>query len=49
MDTLKERSKMEAAYRTGNSPWALWRTRPVEPGNPVIPVQEIDPVLSDLA
>jgi glucose-1-phosphate cytidylyltransferase len=46
MDTLKERSALEAQYRQGNSPWALWRSRPVEPGNPVIPVQNIEPVVS---
>jgi glucose-1-phosphate cytidylyltransferase len=45
MDTLKERSALEAQYRSGNSPWALWQTRPVELRNPVIPVQEIDPAL----
>src|SRR5829696_6762427 len=36
MDTLKERSELEAQYRSGNSPWALWRDRPVDPGRPVI-------------
>jgi glucose-1-phosphate cytidylyltransferase len=45
MDTLKERSALEAQYRRGNSPWALWKARPVELGDPVIPVQEIDPAL----
>jgi glucose-1-phosphate cytidylyltransferase len=45
MDTLKERSALEAQYRSGNSPWALWRERPVEPGRPVIPLPEIDPAL----
>jgi glucose-1-phosphate cytidylyltransferase len=45
MDTLKERSALEAQYRQGNSPWALWREHPVELGRPVIPVQRIDPVL----
>ena len=45
MDTLKERSALEEQYRRGNSPWALWRERPVDLGHPVIPVQEIDPVL----
>ena len=45
MDTLKERTALEEQYRRGDSPWALWRKRPVELGQPVIPVQEIDPVL----
>jgi glucose-1-phosphate cytidylyltransferase len=45
MDTLKERSALEAQYRSGNSPWALWRERPVDLGRPVIPVPEIDPAL----
>ena len=45
MDTLKERSALEEQYRRGNSPWALWRERPVDLVRPVIPVQEIDPVL----
>ena len=45
MDTLKERSALEAQYRSGNSPWALWRERPVDPGRPVIPLPEIDPVV----
>ena len=45
MDTLKERSALEAQYRRGDSPWALWRERPVDLGRPVVPVPEIDPVL----
>lgn len=45
MDTLKERSALEAQYRSGNSPWALWRERPVDLGRPVIGVSEIDPAL----
>jgi glucose-1-phosphate cytidylyltransferase len=28
MDTLKERSVLEDLYRTGQSPWALWRDPP---------------------
>ena len=28
MDTLKERTALEAMYAQGISPWALWRTRP---------------------
>jgi lipopolysaccharide/colanic/teichoic acid biosynthesis glycosyltransferase len=45
MDTLKERSAPEAIHRRGNSPWALWRERPVEVGRPLMPVEETDPVL----
>jgi glucose-1-phosphate cytidylyltransferase len=45
MDTLKERSALEERYRRGNSPWALWRERPVDLGRPMIPVEEIDPVI----
>ncbi len=45
MDTLKERGALEAQYRSGNSPWAVWRKRPVDPGRPVIPLEEIAPVL----
>jgi glucose-1-phosphate cytidylyltransferase len=45
MDTLKERSTLEDQYRRGNSPWALWRERPVDLGRPVIPVQVLDPAL----
>jgi glucose-1-phosphate cytidylyltransferase len=45
MDTLKERSELEAQYRSGNSPWALWRERPVDRGRLVIPLQALDPVL----
>jgi glucose-1-phosphate cytidylyltransferase len=32
MDTLKERSRLEDLYRTGQSPWAIWRERPSAPG-----------------
>jgi glucose-1-phosphate cytidylyltransferase len=46
MDTLKERTALEAAYRQGNSPWALWRDRPVELGRPVIDVPELDPAIT---
>lgn len=28
MDTLKERATLEELYRTGESPWALWRDEP---------------------
>lgn len=45
MDTLKERSALEAQYRRGDSPWALWRERPVDLGRLVIPVPEINPAL----
>lgn len=45
MDTLKERTALEEQYRRGNSPWAVWREQPVELGQPLIPVQEIDPAL----
>jgi glucose-1-phosphate cytidylyltransferase len=45
MDTLKERSALEEQYRRGNSPWALWRERPVDLGRLLIPVEEIDPVI----
>ena len=45
MDTLKERSALEEQYRRGNSPWALWRKRPVDLVRPVTPVEEIDPVI----
>jgi glucose-1-phosphate cytidylyltransferase len=45
MDTLKERSALEEQYRRGNSPWALWKEQPVELGRPIIPVEEIDPII----
>lgn len=45
MDTLKERAALEAQYRAGDSPWALWRKRPVELGRAVIPVPEMEPAL----
>lgn len=32
MDTLKERSTLEHLYRTGQSPWAVWRERVAGPG-----------------
>ena len=28
MDTLKERTALEEQYRSGVSPWAVWRDRP---------------------
>jgi glucose-1-phosphate cytidylyltransferase len=45
MDTLKERSALEEQYRRGNSPWALWRDRPVNVGRPMMAVDEIDPII----
>lgn len=45
MDTLKERNALEEQYRSGNSPWALWRERPVELGRPVIPLLEMAPAV----
>ena len=38
MDTLKERTALENSYRSGISPWALWRDQPVDPGRPVLPL-----------
>lgn len=35
MDTLKERSTLEHLYRTGQSPWAVWRDRAVSPGRAI--------------
>jgi hypothetical protein len=32
-------------YKSGVSPWALWRARPVERGKIMIPVAEIDPAV----
>jgi glucose-1-phosphate cytidylyltransferase len=45
MDTLKERSALEEQYRRGNSPWALWRARPVNIRRPMMAVEEIDPII----
>ena len=45
MDTLKERTALEEQYRSGVSPWALWRRRPVNPGAPIVPVDMSDPVV----
>jgi glucose-1-phosphate cytidylyltransferase len=45
MDTLKERTQLEQAYRSGNSPWALWRNKPVDPGLPVVSLPDIAPAL----
>lgn len=46
MDTLKERTALEEQHRRGNSPWALWKSRPVQMVRPVVPVPEIDPALA---
>lgn len=49
MDTLKERSALEAMYGRGISPWALWRDHPVDVGRPVAaagPVPAVDPVVA---
>jgi glucose-1-phosphate cytidylyltransferase len=35
MDTLKERSWLEDLYRTGQSPWAVWRDQPHTPGRAI--------------
>jgi glucose-1-phosphate cytidylyltransferase len=43
MDTLKERSALERLYRTGVSPWALWKGSPGAPGETVLPVADISP------
>jgi glucose-1-phosphate cytidylyltransferase len=45
MDTLKERTQLEQAYRTGNSPWALWRNKPVDPGLPMVAFPDLAPAL----
>lgn len=45
MDTLKERSQLEEMYRTGQCPWAVWKTQPAAPGKrvPVVDVPEVAP------
>ncbi|WP_344149666.1 sugar phosphate nucleotidyltransferase [Nocardioides koreensis] len=40
MDTLKERTALETAYKHGISPWALWRDQPVQPGRQIFPVDQ---------
>jgi glucose-1-phosphate cytidylyltransferase len=45
MDTLKERTALEQLYRSGASPWALWRTSPLEPGVLVPPVVAESPAV----
>jgi glucose-1-phosphate cytidylyltransferase len=47
MDTLKERTSLEEQYRSGVSPWALWRDRPVEPGRAIVPVMMPEPSVAD--
>lgn len=42
MDTLKERSRLEDLYRTGQSPWAVWRHRPSAPGRRMNAVEVLD-------
>ncbi|MEQ6902464.1 sugar phosphate nucleotidyltransferase [Nocardioides sp. YIM 152588] len=42
MDTLKERTALEAMYKTGNSPWAVWR-RASNGTRPIFPVAEARP------
>ena len=44
MDTLKERSALETMYKSGISPWALWRPQPVARGKIILPVDEATPV-----
>jgi len=46
MDTLKERTALEQLYRSGISPWAVWRQAPVEPGVVVMPVADLEPSFS---
>jgi glucose-1-phosphate cytidylyltransferase len=49
MDTLKERTALEEQYRSGRSPWALWRqTRQTPPGRPIMPVEVPEPTLSSV-
>jgi glucose-1-phosphate cytidylyltransferase len=47
MDTLKERTALEDQYRSGVSPWALWRDRPVERGRVIVPVVLPEPATAD--
>jgi glucose-1-phosphate cytidylyltransferase len=46
MDTLKERTALEQLYRSGVSPWALWRDEPEPGGRPMLPVPGVDPVFT---
>lgn len=43
MDTLKERTLLEQAYRAGNSPWALWRKKSLHAGVTPIALPDIAP------
>jgi glucose-1-phosphate cytidylyltransferase len=45
MDTLKERTALEQLYRSGVSPWALWRDQPASGSRPDLPVPAVDAVL----
>jgi glucose-1-phosphate cytidylyltransferase len=47
MDTLKERTSLEEQYRSGVSPWALWRDKPVERGQTIVPVVMPEPAVGD--
>jgi glucose-1-phosphate cytidylyltransferase len=38
MDTLKERTALEDSYRSGLSPWAVWRERSSDIGRKITPV-----------
>jgi len=46
MDTLKERSALESMYRSGVSPWALWKDTPTSPGASIFGVAEADPAIA---
>jgi glucose-1-phosphate cytidylyltransferase len=46
MDTLKERAALEEQYRSGISPWAVWRDKPVDAGPPIFPVVMPEPSIS---
>jgi len=42
MDTLKERSRLEDLYRTGQCPWAVWREHSPSPGRRINAVDVAD-------
>jgi glucose-1-phosphate cytidylyltransferase len=42
MDTLKERSRLEDLYRTGQCPWAVWEERSSSPGRKINAVDVAD-------
>jgi len=42
MDTLKERSRLEDLYRSGQSPWALWQRKAAPASRPVGTVEVPD-------